>query len=235
MHVALRLCLLVTLLWPLACHAAWFEVVGAQTRAHAELQIEGGGRNVTLCDGDAANLTITVSGGTPPWKVALMRNDELYTRLIVKQQSWWPSSSSYKAKLSLPLPGRYSLARVCDTGGCNGTVDEQAVVVSLARLPTARIQPQTPVCMDDSTSGYVFCYELHGFTFPFVLSHHILTHIFFVCALDPPLWQVGYDVEYDKSERVENRCSGNATNRRTVRARWTSARKAQPPEMGRCR
>ena len=125
-------------------------MVGAKSSAAANLQGEGGARNVTLCDGDAANITITVEGGTPPWKVALMRDGELYTRVVVDQPYWLSTSGS--AKLRLPLPGRYSLSRVCDLGGCNGTVGDQHVVVSLARHPTARIMPQSPVCMDDSTS-----------------------------------------------------------------------------------
>ena len=148
----LGLCALV--LWAPACRAAWFEVVGAKSAAAAELVVEEGGggddATVPLCDGKAANLTINVEGGTPPWKVALMRDGELYTRIVIDQSwSWSPKGTG---KLSLPLPGRYSLSRVCDMGGCNGTVSDRVVEVTLARPPTARILPQTPVCVDDSAS-----------------------------------------------------------------------------------
>jgi hypothetical protein len=153
----LWLCALAALLWPPACRATWFEVVGAKSAAAAELVVEEGvSSDVPLCDGKAANLTINVEGGTPPWKVALMRNGELYTRVVIDQSFWssiqLSSSSKGTGKLSLPLPGRYSLSRVCDMGGCNGTVSDKVVEVMLARPPTARILPQRPVCMDDPAS-----------------------------------------------------------------------------------
>ena len=146
------LSVLFALLCAPACSAGWFEVVGARSTAAANLQAEGGTRNVTLCDGVAANITIFVEGGTPPWKVAVMRNGEDYTRVIV--DSGWLSSTG-TAKLRLPLPGRYSLSRVCDLGGCNGTFSDQPVVVSQARNPIAHIihaesRGIPPVCTDDT-------------------------------------------------------------------------------------
>ena len=64
----LWLCALAAVLWPPACYATWFEVVGAKSAAAAELVVEEGvGSDVPLCDGKAANLTINVEGGTPPW------------------------------------------------------------------------------------------------------------------------------------------------------------------------
>ncbi len=153
----LGLCALAAVLWPPACSAAWFEVVGAKSAAAVELVVEEGvGSDVPLCDGKAANLTINVEGGTPPWKVALMRDGELYTRIVIDQSFWssiqLSSSSKGTGRLSLPLPGRYSLSRVCDMGGCNGTVSDKVVEVTLARPPTARILHQRPVCMDDPAS-----------------------------------------------------------------------------------
>ena len=160
MRAALLVAAVTLCSWPAPGTAAWFEVVGARSAAAARLQTEGAPGNVTLCDGAAANATVAVEGGSPPWKVTLLRDGETYSRVLVDQPYWQQqlqlsSVPSGTAKLRLPLPGRYSLARVCDQGGCNGTVSEKDVVVSLARHPTARILPQhQPVCMEDSPGGF---------------------------------------------------------------------------------
>jgi len=131
--------------------AAWFEVIGTKSAATAKLEAEGGALNVTLCDGDAANLTVSVEGGAPPWKVAVMRDGRLYTRVVIETSGFFQTTSG-TAKLRLPLPGRYSLSRVCDLNGCNGTVSNQAIVLSSHRHPTAHILPRTPVCVDDDST-----------------------------------------------------------------------------------
>jgi hypothetical protein len=142
---------LAVLLAAMACpagNAAWFEVEGFKSAAAAKLATEGGALNVTLCDGDAANLTVSVEGGSPPWKVAVLRDGKLYTRVVITPSGFFASTSG-TTKLRLPLPGRYSLSRVCDLNGCNGTVSHDVVVLSRHRHPTAQILPRTPVCVDD--------------------------------------------------------------------------------------
>ena len=148
---------LAVLLAAMACpagNAAWFEVEGFKSAAAAKLATEGGALNVTLCDGDAANLTVSVEGGSPPWKVAVLRDGKLYTRVVITPSGFFASTSG-TTKLRLPLPGRYSLSRVCDLNGCNGTVSKHVVVLSRHRHPTAQILPRTPICVDDDEKNVV--------------------------------------------------------------------------------